>query len=986
MSHFQQKRFCLSAKKQYPVFFQEKLVLDVGSLDINGSNRFLFQSCNYVGIDLMPGENVDFVSKAHELKLPDSSFDTIISTECFEHDKFYRESIRNIIRMLKPGGMFIFTCATTGRPEHGTKRTTPDDSPFLKNFGDWEDYYKNLTEADIRNIVDINSIFKKYQFSTNEESHDLYFVGIKSGKLINQNNTFSESKVIVSNSKLTTQIVKLESKIEKRDEQVLSYQDEINEVSTWGKSLQQQLDQQTEQVNTLSQAVEKRDEQVLSYQDILENLNKEYNYIQGLLRVEKLTILKPIYRVIYKNIGLILRKALPVKMVEYIKINFLYSNDVVKKIDNFPISNKNLHNSSESFSTPSFNAESDVFVFSIINWNFRHQRPQHISEGLSKLGRRVFYIEMDLTNGEHQISKISKNLYVVRISKKDIGHIQPYTGIPSKDQLTAWIKGVYQICNIINSTNLKDVIIQHPFWWQLTQHLPPEFRITFDCMDDISGFSNTENFLLDLELDLLKNCDNLVVSSQFLFDKYKKFNVPNLVRNGADVSNFDIHKEHADFPNLHHFPKTNSKSIKVGYVGAIAEWFDVNLVRKVALQNIDFEFHLCGDVTTEEAQQLQGIDNVHLYGEIPYLNVAGFFQEMDVLTIPFKLVPIIQACDPVKFYEYSAMEKPTVTTNLPELKRASEITFVAKDADDFGKQIRHASAKSKEIVFRKKLSVYAKNNSWNDRSKSFNNTLKDLAKVSVVILSYGDPELTKATLYSLFDKGSNYPNLEVIIVDNASPQEDIEDITNFAEKYPNTIIIKNAENLGFAKGNNVGISASTGKYVLLLNNDTVVAPGAILSMVNHLINNPKIGVVGPLTNNIGNEAKLFVEYENMDQMKNVARSATTGYRGKHLSINVVAYFAVMFRKSDLDKFGLLSEDYGRGMFEDDDHCQVIKSHGYICALAEDAFVHHHLSASFSKMNDHERNELFNKNKETFEKKWGKWKSHEYRKNRPATSF
>jgi len=88
----------------------------------------------------------------------------------------------------------------------------------------------------------------------------------------------------------------------------------------------------------------------------------------------------------------------------------------------------------------------------------------------------------------------------------------------------------------------------------------------------------------------------------------------------------------------------------------------------------------------------------------------------------------------------------------------------------------------------------------------------------------------------------------------------------------------------------------------------------------------------------------------------------------------------------LDKFGLLSEDYGRGMFEDDDHCQVIKSHGYICALAEDAFVHHHLSASFSKMNDHERNELFNKNKETFEKKWGKWKSHEYRKNRPATSF
>ena len=125
MSHLEQKRFCLSAKQQYPEYFEEKLVLDVGSLDINGSNRFLFQSCNYVGVDLLSGENVDFVSKAHELMLPDSTFDTIISTECFEHDKFYRESIINIIRMLKPGGMFIFTCATTGRPEHGTRRPQP---------------------------------------------------------------------------------------------------------------------------------------------------------------------------------------------------------------------------------------------------------------------------------------------------------------------------------------------------------------------------------------------------------------------------------------------------------------------------------------------------------------------------------------------------------------------------------------------------------------------------------------------------------------------------------------------------------------------------------------------------------------------------------------------------------------------------------------------------------------------------------------------
>jgi len=150
--------------------------------------------------------------------------------------------------------------------------------------------------------------------------------------------------------------------------------------------------------------------------------------------------------------------------------------------------------------------------------------------------------------------------------------------------------------------------------------------------------------------------------------------------------------------------------------------------------------------------------------------------------------------------------------------------------------------------------------------------------------------------------------------------------------------------------------------------------------------NPNIGAVGPLTNNIGNEAKLFVEYENMEQMKDVARQATTGYRGIFTPINVVAYFAVMFRRADLSVFGQLAEDYGRGMFEDDDHCALIKSKGYVCALAEDAFVHHHLSATFSKLDDSEKEALFDKNKQIFENKWGVWQPHEYRKERPFSSL
>ena len=55
--------------------------------------------------------------------------------------------------MTRPEGLFTFTCASTGRPEHGTRRSGPQDAPLLMEQGDWGDYYKNLTEEDIRETL-----------------------------------------------------------------------------------------------------------------------------------------------------------------------------------------------------------------------------------------------------------------------------------------------------------------------------------------------------------------------------------------------------------------------------------------------------------------------------------------------------------------------------------------------------------------------------------------------------------------------------------------------------------------------------------------------------------------------------------------------------------------------------------------------------------------------------------------------------------------
>lgn len=180
MAHAEQREFCQKIRNIYPAYFTGKKVLDVGSLDVNGNNHYLLTDCIYTGLDVGKGPNVDIVCPGHEYDAPSASFDLIISTECFEHDMHYAKTLANIVRLLKPGGMFLFTCATTGREEHGTNRSKPNDAPLLNSMPDeWANYYKNLTEDDIRRVIDIDNVFQEFAFTVNPEAKDLYFYGIK---------------------------------------------------------------------------------------------------------------------------------------------------------------------------------------------------------------------------------------------------------------------------------------------------------------------------------------------------------------------------------------------------------------------------------------------------------------------------------------------------------------------------------------------------------------------------------------------------------------------------------------------------------------------------------------------------------------------------------------------------------------------------------------------------------------------------------------
>lgn len=179
MAHPEQAEFFRSVRAQYGPHFHQASVLEVGSLDINGSVRDLFDGCRYIGVDLQPGRGVDLACPGHLLDLPTGHFDTVISAECFEHNPFWRETLANMLRMTRPGGLLMISCATTGRKEHGTSRTNPDASPFTVQAR-W-DYYKNLTAAHLAQAADLPGWLADWRSWTNYISRDLYFIGLRHG-------------------------------------------------------------------------------------------------------------------------------------------------------------------------------------------------------------------------------------------------------------------------------------------------------------------------------------------------------------------------------------------------------------------------------------------------------------------------------------------------------------------------------------------------------------------------------------------------------------------------------------------------------------------------------------------------------------------------------------------------------------------------------------------------------------------------------------
>jgi GT2 family glycosyltransferase len=237
--------------------------------------------------------------------------------------------------------------------------------------------------------------------------------------------------------------------------------------------------------------------------------------------------------------------------------------------------------------------------------------------------------------------------------------------------------------------------------------------------------------------------------------------------------------------------------------------------------------------------------------------------------------------------------------------------------------------------------------------------------VSVVIPTRDAAPLLAVCLSSL-RRNTPWPNLEVVVVDNGSRDGTREVLAAHA----GVVVLQNADNRGFAPAINQGLERARGEIAVLLNDDTAVGPGWLSRLVAHLEADPRLGLVCPVTNEIGNRAKIPVTYRTYADMEAFATARAFEHAGERCGIQTVALFCAAARRGVLAEVGFLDERYAVGMFEDDDLSRTLARAGYERAVAADAFVHHVGHASFGKLPDAEYLAIWQANRRRFEAKWG----------------
>ncbi len=226
--------------------------------------------------------------------------------------------------------------------------------------------------------------------------------------------------------------------------------------------------------------------------------------------------------------------------------------------------------------------------------------------------------------------------------------------------------------------------------------------------------------------------------------------------------------------------------------------------------------------------------------------------------------------------------------------------------------------------------------------------------VSIITINYNQPEVTRALLISL--RASQYPNAEIIVVDNAST---LNPIPALQADFPEVQFIRSEKNLGFSGGNNLGILECRGEFLFFINNDTEVDPDTIGKLVASFDEIPQLGAVSPLIlyhPEVVEGQKDLIQYAGTTPVTPyTARNRTIGEgerdQGQYSWPHPTAYVhgaAMMMPRKVVAEAGLMPEFFFL-YYEELDWSERIRGVGYEIYVEPRARIFHKESVSVGKM-------------------------------------
>lgn len=197
-----------------------------------------------------------------------------------------------------------------------------------------------------------------------------------------------------------------------------------------------------------------------------------------------------------------------------------------------------------------------------------------------------------------------------------------------------------------------------------------------------------------------------------------------LVTNGVDYAHFTVPRDHKAVPTLLRGIVAAGRPI-IGYMGALASWFDYELVARIARERPDCTVVLIGfDYDgTLASHCLDELTNLIFTGPVPYQQLPGYACWFDVATIPFLLNEVTAATSPVKLFEYMALGRPIVTTALPECRKYRSV-LVAGDHDEFLEKLDLALDLREDVAYLSLLRQEALANTWDAKAEQITELIR----------------------------------------------------------------------------------------------------------------------------------------------------------------------------------------------------------------------------------------------------------------------